>query len=68
VTAAAPYVPEPLMEQLGLGGKLLIPVGSDKFYQELVLIERISDEDYRSENFGGVAFVPLIGKHGWKFH
>ncbi|MDI6842357.1 protein-L-isoaspartate O-methyltransferase [Methanothermobacter wolfeii] len=68
VTAAAPYVPEPLMEQLGLGGKLLIPVGSDKFYQELVLIERISDEDYRSENLGGVAFVPLIGKHGWKFH
>ncbi len=68
VTAAAPYVPEPLMEQLGLGGKLLIPVGSDKFYQELVLIERISDEDYRSENLGGVAFVPQIGKHGWKFH
>ncbi|MDI6702249.1 protein-L-isoaspartate O-methyltransferase [Methanothermobacter wolfeii] len=68
VTAAAPYVPEPLMEQLGVGGKLLIPVGSDKFYQELVLIERISDEDYRSENLGGVAFVPLIGKHGWKFH
>ncbi len=68
VTAAAPYVPEPLMEQLEVGGKLLIPVGSDKFYQELVLIERISDEDYRSENLGGVAFVPLIGKHGWKFH
>ena len=68
VTAAAPYIPDPLMKQLEIGGKLLIPVGSDKFYQELVLVERTSADDYRSRNLGGVAFVPLIGKHGWKFH
>ena len=68
VTAAAPYIPDPLMKQLEIGGKLLIPVGSDKFYQELVLIERTSADDYSSRNLGGVAFVPLIGKHGWKFH
>lgn len=68
VTAAAPHIPDPLREQLEVGGKLLIPVGSDKFYQELVLVERLSSGDYRSRNLGGVAFVPLIGKYGWKFH
>lgn len=68
VTAAAPHIPNPLREQLKVGGKLLIPVGSDKFYQELVLVERLSSGDYRSRNLGGVAFVPLIGEHGWKFH
>ncbi|MDI9618230.1 protein-L-isoaspartate O-methyltransferase [Methanothermobacter sp.] len=68
VTAAAPYIPDPLREQLEVGGKLLIPVGSDKFYQELVLVERLSSGNYRSRNLGGVAFVPLIGEHGWKFH
>lgn len=52
MTAAAPYIPEPLREQLEVGGKLLIPVGSDKFYQELVLVERLSSGDYRSRNLG----------------
>lgn len=68
VTAAAPRVPEPLKQQLDIGGKLLIPTGADRFYQELILVERVSENDYRSKNLGGVAFVPLIGKHGWKFH
>lgn len=64
-TACAPEVPEPLKKQLKIGGKLIIPLGSHSYFQELVSVERISNEDYQSENLGGVAFVPMIGKHGW---
>ncbi len=67
VTAAAPEVPKPLKEQLRIGGKLLVPVGQDRFYQELILFEKLSEHEFRSKNLGGVAFVPLIGKYGWRF-
>jgi protein-L-isoaspartate(D-aspartate) O-methyltransferase len=61
-TASAPKIPEPLKEQLKIGGKLIIPMGSD-YYQELVSVMRISHDE--SQNLGGVVFVPMIGKHGW---
>lgn len=63
-TASAPKIPEPLKEQLKIGGKLIIPMGSD-YYQELVSVIRISPDEYRTHNLGGVVFVPMIGKHGW---
>jgi protein-L-isoaspartate(D-aspartate) O-methyltransferase len=63
-TASTPKIPEPLKEQLKIGGKLIIPIGSD-YFQELVSILRISDDDYQTRNLGGVVFVPMIGKHGW---
>jgi protein-L-isoaspartate(D-aspartate) O-methyltransferase len=65
VTAAAPAVPKPLIEQLGKGGILVIPVGSAQFYQSLIRIRK-KDGKITEENLGGVAFVPLIGKHGFK--
>ena len=67
VTAAAPYVPPPLKEQLKVGGILVIPVGAVGFYQTLLRIRRVND-DFLEEDLGGVAFVPLVGKHGHKIY
>ncbi len=64
-TASAPRVPEPLKNQLIIGGKLLSPVGTDHYFQELVSVIRVSENEYKTEKLGGVAFVPMIGKHGW---
>lgn len=63
VTAAAPYVPPPLKEQLKPGGVMVIPVGSVGFYQTLLRLRKSGDE-ILEEDLGGVAFVPLTGKHG----
>jgi protein-L-isoaspartate(D-aspartate) O-methyltransferase len=65
VTAAAPDIPNPLVEQLKNGGILVIPVGGIQFYQTLVRVRK-KDEKIFEENLGGVAFVPLIGEHGFK--
>ncbi len=66
VTAAAPDVPKPLIEQLKTGGILVVPVGGIYLYQTLVRIRK-KDDKILKENLGGVAFVPLVGKHGYKF-
>lgn len=65
VTAAAPAVPKPLIEQLENGGILIVPVGRAQFYQTLVRIRK-KDGKILEENLGGVVFVPLIGKHGFE--
>jgi len=65
VTAAAPDVPKPLIEQLKTGGILVIPVGGIYLYQTLVRVRK-KDGKFTQENLGGVAFVPLVGKHGYK--
>jgi len=65
VTAAAPRIPRPLTEQLKGGGVLVIPVGGIYLYQTLVRVRK-TDERIAEENLGGVAFVPLVGKHGYK--
>lgn len=65
VTAGAPNVPKPLLEQLVIGGRLVIPVGRSFDVQELVRVRRVSEHDYRSEELCGVRFVPLIGAAGW---
>ncbi|MBW4056897.1 MAG: protein-L-isoaspartate(D-aspartate) O-methyltransferase [Proteobacteria bacterium] len=65
VTAGAPKVPQPLCEQLAIGGRLVIPVGRSYDLQELVRVRRVSEHDYRHEELCGVRFVPLIGAAGW---
>jgi protein-L-isoaspartate(D-aspartate) O-methyltransferase len=64
VAAGGPEIPEPLVEQLKIGGRLVVPVGEDQRRQELVRAIR-TDDGYRTQNFGPCAFVPLIGEHGW---
>jgi protein-L-isoaspartate(D-aspartate) O-methyltransferase len=64
VTAGAPDVPDSLKEQLTVGGFLLIPVGP-KYMQELILLKKLDSGKFDSQNLGGCAFVPLIGKYGW---
>lgn len=64
VTAAAPKIPGPLIKQLKIGGKLCIPVG-ERFFCDLIVAEKISDEKIKKKNYGGCAFVPLIGEEGW---
>ena len=64
VAAGGPVVPEPLIEQLKIGGKLVIPVGADRQKQNLVRVTR-TEIGHKQEDFGPCAFVPLIGEHGW---
>lgn len=64
VAAGGPEIPEPLVAQLKVGGKLVIPIGYDQRSQMLVRVTR-KDKGYLQENFGPCAFVPLIGEHGW---
>ncbi len=64
VTAGAPEVPEKLVQQLTISGRMVIPVG-DRFSQTLLGIRR--DEDgIQDTSLGGCRFVKLIGEHGWK--
>lgn len=64
ITAGGPEVPEPLVRQLGEGGRLVMPVG-DKYTQDLIKITR-TESGLKKENLGSCRFVKLIGEHGWK--
>jgi len=64
ITAGAPRVPPPLLEQLAAGGRLLVPEG-DRGLQRLVLYEKGRHGKLRRHQGEGVAFVPLVGRHGW---
>ena len=64
VAAGGPDVPEPLLAQLKVGGRLVIPVGASRESQCLVRVVR-TEEGYRHEEHGPCAFVPLIGRYGW---
>lgn len=64
VTASAPEIPQPLLEQLADGGKIVIPIGSMEF-QDLHVITRHKN-NYNKREILGFKFVPLIGKKGWQ--
>jgi protein-L-isoaspartate(D-aspartate) O-methyltransferase len=66
VAAGGPKVPQALKEQLVIGGRLVIPVGSEQRAQRLVRVTREGEEDYGLETLSHVRFVPLIGAQGWK--
>lgn len=59
VTAAASHIPQDLLDQLAIGGRLIIPVGTDE--QILYLVERLSPSEYRQTKLEPVKFVPLLG-------
>jgi protein-L-isoaspartate(D-aspartate) O-methyltransferase len=64
VAAGGPVVPVPLIDQLRVGGKLVVPVGATRDAQRLIRV--IKDESgIREEDHGPCAFVPLIGQFGW---
>jgi protein-L-isoaspartate(D-aspartate) O-methyltransferase len=63
VTAAAPQTPRPLLEQLGEGGRLVIPVG-DQYSQDLELIFKMGGET-STQYLDPCMFVPLVGRYGW---
>jgi protein-L-isoaspartate(D-aspartate) O-methyltransferase len=67
VTAAAPDVPKPLIDQLKSDGIMLIPVGSVSLFQNLIKVTKGTDGKIKEENLGGVAFVPLTGEYGHRF-
>ncbi len=66
VTAGAPRIPKLLIEQLVVGGRLVIPVGN-RSSQVLLKLTRLSQdpEDLKQEDLGGCRFVDLIGEYGW---
>jgi len=63
VTAAAPEIPAPLIEQLRIGARLVIPVGLPYSYQELMVLEKRADDEIKTKTILGVSFVPLTGNH-----
>lgn len=65
VTAGAPTVPEELIKQLKIGGRLVIPVGNNK-KQKMILIQKISRTKITKKEFPYFSFVPLLGEKGWK--
>ena len=64
VTAGAPHIPQPLLDQLAMGGRLVIPVG-DAYVQDLLRLTQ-TEEGIKKEDLGGCRFVKLIGNHGWQ--
>jgi protein-L-isoaspartate(D-aspartate) O-methyltransferase len=64
VAAGGPNVPEPLLAQLKMDGKLVIPIGDTRESQRLIRFVR-TEKGYAEEDHGACAFVPLIGHYGW---
>jgi protein-L-isoaspartate(D-aspartate) O-methyltransferase len=64
VTAGAPDIPQPLLDQLAMDGRLVIPVG-DAYVQDLIRITK-TEEGKKREDLGGCRFVKLIGRYGWE--
>lgn len=64
VGAASPSIPQPLLDQLAVGGQLLIPIG-DREVQQLVRVRRTAD-GFEETTLDAMRFVPLIGRHGFE--
>ena len=65
VAAGGPSIPEPLIAQLKIGGRLVVPIGDTREAQRLVRVIK-TESGYKQEDHGACAFVPLIGQHGWE--
>jgi len=65
VTAGAPQIPQNYLDQLAVGGRLVIPVG-DRVSQSLKRVTRTANDRFQEETLLGCRFVPLIGDHGWQ--
>lgn len=68
VTAGAPDIPKTLVEQIAVGGRLVVPVGG-RHSQVLIKLTRLSEgaHDVKKEDLGGCRFVDLIGEYGWEY-
>lgn len=66
ITAAGPQIPQPLINQLKIGGKLFMPLGDVYTHQSWVEVTRISENEIKPKGLLNVRFVPLIGKYGLK--
>jgi len=68
VTAGAPDIPKTLVEQIAVGGRLVVPVGG-RHSQVLMKLTRLSESvnDVKKEDLGGCRFVDLIGEYGWEY-
>lgn len=64
VAAGGPTVPQPLVTQLKVGGRLVVPVGESRESQRLIRVIK-TETGSKQEDHGACAFVPLIGQHGW---
>lgn len=64
--ASGSHVPKALLEQLSLGGRLVMPVGQPGWVQKLVKVTKREDGSLQQSDLGEVRFVPLIGEEGWK--
>lgn len=64
VAAGGPKIPDPLVAQLGVGGRMVIPIGETRAAQKLVRVIK-TESGTRVEEHGPCQFVPLIGQHGW---
>lgn len=65
VAAGGPEIPAPLLAQLAVNGRLVMPVGKDPRTQKLKFVRRLANNEYTYKELGGVRFVPLIGEAGW---
>lgn len=68
VTAGAPRIPRTLLEQLAVGGRMVIPVGG-RHSQVLLKLTRLSEDinEVKKEDLGGCRFVDLVGEYGWEY-
>jgi protein-L-isoaspartate(D-aspartate) O-methyltransferase len=66
VAASGSHVPEPLIDQLKTGGRLVMPLGEPGWNQKLIRILKSEDGSLQQLDLGAVRFVPLIGERGWK--
>jgi len=65
VAAGGPRIPDPLIAQLKVGGRMVIPIGQTRDAQKLVRVIK-TETGPRTEDHGSCQFVPLIGQHGWE--
>lgn len=67
ITAGAPDIPKPMLDQLAVGGRLVIPVGT-RFAQNLMRVTKLSAEpsEFKQEDLGACRFVDLVGEYGWR--